>query len=101
MYPSLLDTLGGYHIENTADWEALRRPELMALLENTIYGVRPAEAERNLHPTFKILCDETNFRGTPTHLYLRCARLPAGTGKRGSPGAGICVRHARVSGEAV
>ena len=68
MYPSLLDTLGGYHIENTADWEALRRPELMALLENTIYGVRPAEAERNLHPTFKILCDETNFRGTPTHF---------------------------------
>ena len=45
MYPSLLDTLGGYRIENAADWESLRRPELMALLANTIYGVRPAVVE--------------------------------------------------------
>ena len=68
MYPSLLDTLGGYHIENAADWEALRRPELMALLANTIYGVRPATAELNLNPTFKILRDEAHFRGTSAHF---------------------------------
>lgn len=68
MYPALLETLGGYHIDNAADWEKLRRPECMALLANTIYGVRPAAAERNLHPSFRILREEENLAGTPTHF---------------------------------
>ena len=53
--PELLTTLGGETITNTGDWEAYRRPEIMHLLAENIYGHRPAAAEKNLNTTWNVL----------------------------------------------
>ncbi len=39
----LLTSISGEKIETVEDWEKYRRPELMVLLENFTYGVRPAD----------------------------------------------------------
>ena len=39
----LLTSLSGVKITNVSDWERFRRPELMILLEDFVYGVRPHE----------------------------------------------------------
>ena len=39
----LLTSLSGCRIETVEDWEAYRRPEIMMLLEDFVYGARPYE----------------------------------------------------------
>lgn len=63
--PELMTGLGGERITSVADWENYRRPELLTLLENFIYGVRPAAAERNLNSSFEILEEKHGFDGKP------------------------------------
>ncbi len=63
--PALMTGLGGQPITTVADWEAYRRPELVHLLAEYIYGQRPTQAERNLHTTWKILDHQDNYLGHP------------------------------------
>ncbi len=58
----LLTSISGEKITTVEDWEKYRRPELMFLLENFVYGVRPAEKpekvefkERFRKPSFRKL----------------------------------------------
>ena len=63
--PELLTTLGGEKITNTSDWETYRRPEIMNLLAENIYGHRPAAAEKNLNTTWNVLLYQENYLGAP------------------------------------
>lgn len=63
--PELLTTIGGATVRSVEDWETFRRPELMDLLAENIYGRRPAEAEINLHTTWKITDAKENYLGHP------------------------------------
>ena len=38
-----LISISGEKIETVADWETFRREEIMVLLSNFVYGVRPLE----------------------------------------------------------
>ncbi|MGN1059441.1 MAG: acetylxylan esterase, partial [Clostridia bacterium] len=44
----ILTSISGMKITNIDDWEKFRRPEIMILLENFVYGVRPYEIPENL-----------------------------------------------------
>lgn len=46
--PELLTSICGEKITNAEDWERFRRPELMNLMSEYIYGVRPVERPANL-----------------------------------------------------
>ena len=61
----LLTTLGGETVTNTQDWETYRRPEIMNLLAENIYGHRPAAAEKNLNTTWNVLLYHENYKGKP------------------------------------
>ena len=63
--PELLTTIGGAPVTSVSDWETFRRPEIMDLLSEYIYGKRPAEAEKNLHTTWKITDTKENYLGSP------------------------------------
>ena len=63
--PELLTTVGGAPVTTVEDWETFRRPEIMDLLSEYIYGKRPAEAEINLHTTWKITDAKENYLGNP------------------------------------
>lgn len=75
--PALLTTLGGETVTSTNDWETYRRPELLYLLAENIYGHRPAAAEKNLLTTYNILKEEENYLGAPV-LYQKVAITVAG-----------------------
>lgn len=49
----ILTSLSGVRITNTADWERFRRPELMMLLEDFVYGARPYDRPDSLSFTLK------------------------------------------------
>ena len=58
-----LISISGEKIENTTDWENYRREEIMVLLSNFVYGVRP---EINLSDiSFTIDNTDENFKGYP------------------------------------
>ena len=62
----LLTSLAGIKITNTSDWERFRRPELLMLLEDFVYGARPYE-----HPDsviFRIKRYEKSYLGTSADL---------------------------------
>lgn len=42
--PAVLETLDGTKIDTAADWEAIRRPEILELFRANMYGRKPAEA---------------------------------------------------------
>ena len=44
--PPLLTTFGGRRVASAQEWEAIRRPELLAKFLDEMYGWRPDEAER-------------------------------------------------------
>lgn len=58
----LLTSLSGVRITNTADWERFRRPELMMLLEDFVYGARPYDRPDSL--TFTLKRHEHNWLGS-------------------------------------
>ena len=45
---NLLTSISGVKITNIEEWEYFRRPEIMMLLENFVYGVRPYEIPQKL-----------------------------------------------------
>ena len=55
----LFVSLSGEPIKTVEDWEAFRRPELISLLENYVYGVRPYETPEKL--TFSEVRKEKNW----------------------------------------
>lgn len=57
----LLTSLSGVPITNTMEWEQFRRPELMILLEDFVYGVRPHEKPDSLR--FVEKCCKHNYLG--------------------------------------
>ena len=57
--PELLTTISGEKITNKEDWENFRRPEIMNLMSEYIYGVRPVERPDDLH--FKTVRKEDGF----------------------------------------
>ena len=58
----ILTSLSGIKITNTSDWERFRRPELMMLLEDFVYGARPYETPDRIEFTVKRY--ERNHLGT-------------------------------------
>ena len=58
-----LVSLSGEKIVNIEDWETFRREEIMVLLSNFIYGVRPMERPSDI--TFSMDKTEENYMGYP------------------------------------
>jgi hypothetical protein len=44
--PEVLKTVGGKEISSVKDWENIRRPEILKLFENNVYGQVPQDFER-------------------------------------------------------
>ncbi|MBP3360910.1 MAG: hypothetical protein J6N52_08665 [Clostridia bacterium] len=61
MSNELLKTISGVKIESTETWEKFRRPEIMNLMSEYIYGVRPVERPKDLK--FKTVKSETIEKG--------------------------------------
>lgn len=59
----LLTSISGEKIDSVALWEKYRREEIMVLLENFIYGVRPAGRPDDL--SFEVRSNIENFQGLP------------------------------------
>lgn len=57
--PELLTSLSGEKIESIEAWEKFRRPEIMNLMSEYIYGVRPVEKPKDLH--FETVKKEEDF----------------------------------------
>lgn len=62
----ILTSLSGEKITNTQDWEQFRRPELMMLLEDYVYGARPHDLPDSL--TFTQKRCEHSWLGTAALL---------------------------------
>ena len=89
--PSLLTTLSGETVTSAEQWETFRRPEIMALFSNFVYGVRPVERPVGLD--FTVIKEQPDFDGQPiTYRQIRvCFQgyaftvhgyLPQGTSKK-------------------
>ncbi len=59
--PQLLKSLSGEDIKTVKDWEDFRRPEIMNLLSEYIYGVRPVERPVNMK--FEVVEEKNSFNG--------------------------------------
>ena len=46
--PPLMKTAGGVSVSSSADWEKIRRPEILKLFETQVFGVRPVERPKSL-----------------------------------------------------
>ena len=80
----ILTSLSGFKIETVQDWERFRRPEIMMLLEDFVYGARPYETpDRQAFfvkrcvqnwlgtgVTYKEIEIRVNDVAFPVHLYL-------------------------------
>lgn len=58
-----LISISGEKIENKEDWETFRREEIMVLLSNFIYGVRPMERPADM--TFSVDRIQEDYKGYP------------------------------------
>ncbi|MBQ9920745.1 MAG: acetylxylan esterase [Clostridia bacterium] len=58
-----LISISGEKIETASDWEMFRREEIMVLLSNFVYGVRPMERPSDI--SFKVESITENYRGYP------------------------------------
>lgn len=58
-----LISISGEKIETVEDWETFRREEIMVLLSNFIYGVRPMERPKDM--TFSVDKIEEDYMGFP------------------------------------
>ena len=59
--PELMKTISGVEITDREKWEVFRRPEIMNLMSEYIYGVRPIEKPDDLH--FITVRKEEEFGG--------------------------------------
>ena len=46
--PPLMKTAAGVTVSSSADWEQIRRPEILKLFETQVFGVRPVERPKSL-----------------------------------------------------
>ena len=53
--PALMKTFGGADVKSVADWENIRRPELLARFEKEVFGVRPKAADERHRVSFRTL----------------------------------------------
>lgn len=60
-YPEILTSLSGEKITNIADWENIRRDELLNLFATYVYGIRVEEKPKDL--SFHINSTDTDFKG--------------------------------------
>jgi len=58
----ILESLSGVRINTIEEWEKYRRPELMLLLENYVYGVRPNTKPDKL--VFNLVRNERNWKNS-------------------------------------
>ena len=56
-----LISISGEQIKTVEDWETFRREEIMVLLSNFIYGVRPMERPADI--SFSVDSVEENYKG--------------------------------------
>ena len=66
-----LISISGEKIETVADWETFRREEIMVLLSNFVYGVRPLERPDDI--SFHTDSITLNYLGYP--LVRKCCRV--------------------------
>ena len=59
--PEILTSVCGQKIDSVEKWEKYRRPEIMTLFSNFVYGVRPVEKPDDLK--FEVICEKDNFDG--------------------------------------
>lgn len=59
----LLTSISGEKIETVSDWETYRREEIMVLLSNFVYGVRPMERPDDI--SFHVDSIAENYLGYP------------------------------------
>ena len=86
----IMTSLSGCKIETVEDWERFRRPEIMMLFEDFVYGARPCEdpdrqefrvkrCEKNwlgTQVTYKEIEIKVNDVAFPVHLYLPDSEKP-------------------------
>ena len=71
--PPLLTTFGGEKVSTKADWERVRRPELLAKFLDEAYGRRPADAERPQNIRFEsAVPDKTMMDGKAVRKIVTC-----------------------------
>lgn len=63
--PDVLKTLDGKGVEKASEWKKMRRPEILTLFENNIYGQMPKSYD---HITFKTVNDVANAMDGKAHL---------------------------------
>ena len=63
--PEVLKTIDGKTVHKTSEWEKKRRPEILTLFENNIYGQMPQNYD---NITYKIINDVANVMDGKAHL---------------------------------
>ncbi|MBA4848769.1 acetylxylan esterase [Emticicia sp. BO119] len=63
--PEVLKTLDGKTVNKISDWEKKRRPELLTLFENNIYGQMPKSYD---HISYKVVNEAANAMDGKAHL---------------------------------
>lgn len=93
--PALLKTLSGETVTTAEQWETFRRPEIMALFSNFVYGVRPVERPADLQ--FAVVKEQPDFDGQPiTYRQIRQpSGCPAGWQEKPSPCTAVKVSFCR------
>lgn len=68
--PELMKTISGETVLTKEQWETFRKPEILSLFENFVYGVRPVEKPASME--FEVVKEEKGFDGSPiTHQEIR------------------------------
>ena len=71
--PPLMTTFGGAPVATVADWERVRRPEILERFLSEMYGRRPAEADRPPKLSFSAACpDRTMLDGKAVRKRVTC-----------------------------
>ena len=61
--PELMRSFGGKNISTAADWENVRRPEVLAFFEKNVFGKRPAVLSDKNRVSFRIAAESEVFDG--------------------------------------
>lgn len=67
--PELMVTRDGRTVRTVADWETVRRPEIVRTMAEEVFGVRPVERPANLR--FEVLRTESAFGGKAVRKLVR------------------------------
>ena len=78
--PDLLTAKDGRKIGTAADWETVRRPEIVRIMSEEVFGVRPVERPDGLR--FEVLLTEPAYGGKAVRKLVRGTyEGPGGTGE--------------------